>query len=136
MDLWPEFLASSWGKEFVAGGFGGIAGIMAGYPQSVTVNSPSRQSVQDSQLSHNRAKCVVLVRILCEIGVRLEAIENGESEREIVLPDVRLGQDSVENGEWTGEDGRRAARERPMIGLGQDSVEFYGISRGFVKSVV
>lgn len=32
MDFWPEFLASSWGREFVAGGFGGIAGITAGYP--------------------------------------------------------------------------------------------------------
>lgn len=32
MDFWPEFLASSWGKEFVAGGFGGTAGIVAGYP--------------------------------------------------------------------------------------------------------
>ncbi|XP_027122684.1 mitochondrial arginine transporter BAC2 [Coffea arabica] len=32
MDFWPEFLASSWGREFVAGGFGGVAGIIAGYP--------------------------------------------------------------------------------------------------------
>ncbi|GMP34842.1 hypothetical protein CsSME_00007546 [Camellia sinensis var. sinensis] len=32
MDFWPEFLASSWGKEFVAGGFGGVAGIVTGYP--------------------------------------------------------------------------------------------------------
>lgn len=32
MDFWPEFLASSWGKEFVAGGLGGTAGIVAGYP--------------------------------------------------------------------------------------------------------
>lgn len=32
MDFWPEFLASSWGKEFVAGGFGGGAGVIAGYP--------------------------------------------------------------------------------------------------------
>lgn len=32
MDFWPEFIASSWGREFVAGGFGGIAGIVAGYP--------------------------------------------------------------------------------------------------------
>ncbi|XP_051119043.1 mitochondrial arginine transporter BAC2-like [Andrographis paniculata] len=32
MDFWPEFLASSWGKEFVAGGFGGSAGVIAGYP--------------------------------------------------------------------------------------------------------
>ncbi|PKI78446.1 hypothetical protein CRG98_001158, partial [Punica granatum] len=27
-----KFLASSWGKEFVAGGFGGVAGIVSGYP--------------------------------------------------------------------------------------------------------
>lgn len=32
MDFWPEFLANSWGKEFVAGGFGGVAGIFTGYP--------------------------------------------------------------------------------------------------------
>jgi solute carrier family 25 carnitine/acylcarnitine transporter 20/29 len=32
MDFWPEFLACSWGREFVAGGFGGIAGIISGYP--------------------------------------------------------------------------------------------------------
>lgn len=32
MDFWPEFLASSWGREFVAGGIGGTAGIISGYP--------------------------------------------------------------------------------------------------------
>ncbi|KAG2729090.1 hypothetical protein I3843_01G229700 [Carya illinoinensis] len=32
MELEPEFLASSWGREFVAGGFGGIAGIVSGFP--------------------------------------------------------------------------------------------------------
>ncbi|XWS20307.1 hypothetical protein CRYUN_Cryun31cG0089300 [Craigia yunnanensis] len=32
MEFWPEFLASSWGREFVAGGFGGIAGVISGYP--------------------------------------------------------------------------------------------------------
>ncbi|KAK6912080.1 Mitochondrial substrate/solute carrier [Dillenia turbinata] len=32
MDFWPEFRATSWGKEFIAGGFGGMAGIIAGYP--------------------------------------------------------------------------------------------------------
>jgi hypothetical protein len=32
MDFWPEFVACSWGREFVAGGFGGIAGIISGYP--------------------------------------------------------------------------------------------------------
>lgn len=45
MDFWPEFLASSWGKEFVAGGFGGIAGIMAGYPlDSIRVRQQSSPS--------------------------------------------------------------------------------------------
>ncbi|KAK7271912.1 hypothetical protein RJT34_28182 [Clitoria ternatea] len=32
MDFWPEFVAKSTGREFVAGGFGGIAGIISGYP--------------------------------------------------------------------------------------------------------
>ncbi|RZR75769.1 hypothetical protein BHM03_00000255 [Ensete ventricosum] len=32
MEFWPEFLASSWGKEFVAGGIGGMAGVISGYP--------------------------------------------------------------------------------------------------------
>nr|POF19472.1 mitochondrial arginine transporter bac2 [Quercus suber] len=32
MNFWPEFLASSWGREFVAGGFGGIGGVITGYP--------------------------------------------------------------------------------------------------------
>lgn len=32
MDFWPEFLASSWGREFVAGGLGGMAGVVSGYP--------------------------------------------------------------------------------------------------------
>ncbi|KAK9066243.1 hypothetical protein SSX86_013564 [Deinandra increscens subsp. villosa] len=45
MDFWPEFLASSWGKEFVAGGCGGIAGIMAGYPlDSIRVRQQSSPS--------------------------------------------------------------------------------------------
>lgn len=32
MDFWPEFLANSWGREFVAGGIGGMAGVVSGYP--------------------------------------------------------------------------------------------------------
>ncbi|KAK8956909.1 Mitochondrial arginine transporter BAC2 [Platanthera zijinensis] len=32
MEFWPEFLARSWGKEFVAGGVGGMAGVVTGYP--------------------------------------------------------------------------------------------------------
>ncbi|KAI4325289.1 hypothetical protein MLD38_030701 [Melastoma candidum] len=32
MDFWPEFLTNSGGREFIAGGVGGIAGIVSGYP--------------------------------------------------------------------------------------------------------
>ncbi|KAG9455793.1 hypothetical protein H6P81_000301 [Aristolochia fimbriata] len=32
MEFWPEFLASSWGREFIAGGVGGMAGVIAGHP--------------------------------------------------------------------------------------------------------
>ncbi|KAJ8643159.1 hypothetical protein MRB53_004907 [Persea americana] len=33
MEFWPEFLASSWGREFVArGGFGVVAGVISGHP--------------------------------------------------------------------------------------------------------
>lgn len=32
MEFWPEFLASSWGREFVAGGLGGMAGVVSGHP--------------------------------------------------------------------------------------------------------
>jgi solute carrier family 25 (mitochondrial carnitine/acylcarnitine transporter), member 20/29 len=32
MEFWPEFLASSCGREFVAGGVGGMAGVLAGHP--------------------------------------------------------------------------------------------------------
>ncbi|WVZ72897.1 hypothetical protein U9M48_021285 [Paspalum notatum var. saurae] len=32
MEFWPEFLATSGGREFVAGGVGGMAGVLAGHP--------------------------------------------------------------------------------------------------------
>ncbi|CAL9184627.1 unnamed protein product [Musa hybrid cultivar] len=32
MEFWPEFMASSWGREFVAGGIGGMAGVVSGHP--------------------------------------------------------------------------------------------------------
>ncbi|XLR28501.1 hypothetical protein S83_056401, partial [Arachis hypogaea] len=35
MDLWAEFHATSWGREFVAGGFGGIVGIVSGHPLDI-----------------------------------------------------------------------------------------------------
>lgn len=32
MEFWPEFLASTTGTEFLAGGLGGMAGVIAGHP--------------------------------------------------------------------------------------------------------
>ncbi|KMZ65787.1 Mitochondrial carrier protein [Zostera marina] len=32
MEFWTEFLRSGWGKEFIAGGLGGMAGVIAGHP--------------------------------------------------------------------------------------------------------
>ncbi|KAF3450759.1 hypothetical protein FNV43_RR06848 [Rhamnella rubrinervis] len=32
MDFRPEFVGSSWGREFAAGGLGSIAGAVSGYP--------------------------------------------------------------------------------------------------------
>ncbi|KAG6543888.1 hypothetical protein Mapa_014728 [Marchantia paleacea] len=32
MEFWPEFLAGTSGREFIAGGVGGIAGVIAGHP--------------------------------------------------------------------------------------------------------
>ena len=32
MEFWPEFLGTSGGREFVAGGVGGMAGVLAGHP--------------------------------------------------------------------------------------------------------
>lgn len=32
MEFWPEFLAGTWGKEFMAGAIGGMAGVIAGHP--------------------------------------------------------------------------------------------------------
>ena len=46
-DFWPEFIASSWGKEFVAGGFGGVAGVISGYPLD-TLRIRQQQSVSGS----------------------------------------------------------------------------------------
>lgn len=46
MDFWPEFLASSSGREFVAGGFGGTAGIISGYPLD-TLRIRQQQSSQN-----------------------------------------------------------------------------------------
>ncbi|KAG6581896.1 Mitochondrial arginine transporter BAC2 [Cucurbita argyrosperma subsp. argyrosperma] len=50
MDFWPEFLANSWGKEFIAGGIGGIAGIVSGYPLD-TLRIRQQHSTSGSAIS-------------------------------------------------------------------------------------
>ncbi|MFS7950472.1 putative mitochondrial carrier domain superfamily [Helianthus anomalus] len=54
MDFWRDFLASGWGKEFVAGGFGGVAGVVAGHPldtvriiQQSSMNKPAFHIIRD-----------------------------------------------------------------------------------------
>ncbi|GKV27017.1 hypothetical protein SLEP1_g36226 [Rubroshorea leprosula] len=54
MDFWPEFLASSSGKEFVGGGFGGMAGIISGYPLD-TLRIRQQSSKSGSALSMLRS---------------------------------------------------------------------------------
>ncbi|XP_072961543.1 mitochondrial arginine transporter BAC2 isoform X1 [Typha angustifolia] len=57
MEFWPEFLASSWGREFFAGGVGGMAGVISGYPLDTL-----RIRLQQPSLSHRRVTAVGLLR--------------------------------------------------------------------------
>lgn len=56
MDFYQEFVASSWGKEFVAGGFGGIAAVISGHPlDTIRIKQQQRKSTSASAstiLSH------------------------------------------------------------------------------------
>lgn len=61
MDFWPEFLASSWGREFVAGGFGGIAGIISGYPLDTL-------RIRQQQNSNSGSALSILRRIIAAEG--------------------------------------------------------------------
>ncbi|KAI9161115.1 hypothetical protein LWI28_014539 [Acer negundo] len=57
MEFWPEFLASSWGREFVAGGFGGIAGIISGYPlDTLRIHQQSSNSGSAFRILKNMVK--------------------------------------------------------------------------------
>ncbi|KAK2654853.1 hypothetical protein Ddye_014709 [Dipteronia dyeriana] len=57
MDFWPEFLANSWGREFVAGGFGGIAGIISGYPlDTLRIHQQSSNSGSAFSILKNMVK--------------------------------------------------------------------------------
>lgn len=61
MDFWPEFLANSWGKEFVAGGFGGIAGIISGYPLDTL-------RIRQQQNSNSGSALSILRRVIAAEG--------------------------------------------------------------------
>ncbi|KAK7255365.1 hypothetical protein RIF29_28774 [Crotalaria pallida] len=50
MDFWPEFHANSWGKEFVAGGIGGIAAVVSGHPLD-TIKVRQQKSTTGSAFS-------------------------------------------------------------------------------------
>lgn len=54
MDFWLEFVASSWGRStgypLVAEGFGGMAGIISGYPLD-TLRIRQQQSITGSAFS-------------------------------------------------------------------------------------
>nr|POF27345.1 mitochondrial arginine transporter bac2 [Quercus suber] len=54
MDFWLEFVASSWGRStgypLLAGGFGGMAGIISGYPLD-TLRIRQQQSISGSAFS-------------------------------------------------------------------------------------
>ncbi|KAF2301283.1 hypothetical protein GH714_022404 [Hevea brasiliensis] len=63
MDFWPEFLASSWGREFVAGGFGGIAGIISGYPLDTL-------RIRQQQNSNSGSALSILRRVIAAEGPR------------------------------------------------------------------
>lgn len=49
-DFWREFVSSNWGREFVAGGMGGTAGVLAGYPLD-TLRIRQQQSAGESALA-------------------------------------------------------------------------------------
>ncbi|CAF2209402.1 hypothetical protein IGI04_029203 [Brassica rapa subsp. trilocularis] len=61
MDFWPEFMASSWGREFVAGGFGGVAGIISGYPLDTL-------RIRQQQSSKSGSAFTILRRMLAVEG--------------------------------------------------------------------
>ncbi|KAG2254892.1 hypothetical protein Bca4012_040515 [Brassica carinata] len=61
MDFWPEFMASSWGREFVAGGVGGVAGIISGYPLDTL-------RIRQQQSSKSGSAFTILRRMLAVEG--------------------------------------------------------------------
>lgn len=62
MDFWPEFLANSWGREFVAGGMGGMAGVVSGYPLDTL-------RIRLQQPSNTRSASALLRNIVSSQGI-------------------------------------------------------------------
>lgn len=76
MEFWPEFLATSGGREFLAGGVGGMAGVLAGHPLDTLrirlQQPPPQQLTSPSGITAARAPpasaAAVLRGILCAEG--------------------------------------------------------------------
>lgn len=72
MEFWPEFLASSWGREFIAGGLGGVAGVIAGHPLDTLRIRLQQPSPAYSSLQNQRPRPIsapaLLRRIIASEG--------------------------------------------------------------------
>lgn len=62
MDIWEKILTSDWGKEFVAGGFGGTSGVVAGYPLDTL------RILQQQQHTGKGSAISILRRVLANEG--------------------------------------------------------------------
>lgn len=69
MEFWPEFLASSWGMEFAAGGVGGMAGVVSGYPLDTLRIRLQQPSSSSSVKSANNSAFGLLKNIVSNEGV-------------------------------------------------------------------
>lgn len=67
MEIWPDFLAGSLGRELLAGGLGGMAGVIAGHPLD-TVRVRLQQPPSSSPVPSNSLSALGVVRqiVYCE----------------------------------------------------------------------
>ncbi|KAK1387748.1 hypothetical protein POM88_015926 [Heracleum sosnowskyi] len=89
IDFWPQFLANSWGKEFVAGGFGGMAGVVSGYPLD-TVRIRQQQSGGGSRYR-------VVIHVEDDSGTTSFTLFNKEAEQLIGIPMQKILAEIEEN---------------------------------------
>lgn len=76
MEFWPEFLASSCGREFIAGGFGGMTGVISGHPLDtlrIRLQQPSNK-ISALQLLRNIIKFEGLSSLYRGMGTPLASV--------------------------------------------------------------